>query len=249
MKTVILSAGQGTRLLPLTEDKPKAMVEYKGKPILQYIIDASLSCNIKDISAVVGYKKENIQKIIKQTFFNPIFDLTNMVYSLSFAKDYMLTNPSDMIVSYGDIIYKSVILESLLNSKDTDISLISDKNWENLWRIRMENIYSDVESFKTKDNKVFELGKKTNNKKDIEGQYIGLFKVHSHKVIEFFSIYEKLQNKLPEKEWKNMYMTSYIQHLIDIGWNVKPVWIEGGWLEIDSINDLNSYESLETPLV
>ena len=57
MKLIILAAGQGTRLRPLTNDKPKCMVEYKNKAIIDYILDVANKCNIKEIAVVDGYKK------------------------------------------------------------------------------------------------------------------------------------------------------------------------------------------------
>ena len=56
MKMIIVAAGQGTRLRPLTNNKPKCMVEYNNKPIIDYILDAASECNIKDIAIVNGYK-------------------------------------------------------------------------------------------------------------------------------------------------------------------------------------------------
>ena len=47
-----------------------------------------------------------------------------------------------------------------------------------------------------------------------------------------------------DKDFDNMYMTSFLQLLIDNGWKIKAVLVNNGWLEIDSINDLSKYEAL-----
>ena len=60
MKAVILAAGEGTRLRPLTKNKPKPLVEINGKPILEYTL-AELPRTIEEIVFVVGYKKEKIK--------------------------------------------------------------------------------------------------------------------------------------------------------------------------------------------
>ncbi|MEI0749505.1 phosphocholine cytidylyltransferase family protein [Brachyspira pulli] len=242
MKAIILAAGEGKRLAPLTLKVPKAMVEYNGKPIIIRTIETLKYFNINQIAAIVGYKKECIENIIKDCFFNPEFASSNMVYSLSFGKDFVYNTNDDFIVSYGDIIYSKEVIEKLIYDENSDISLVTDKSWKKLWKIRMDNIYSDVETFKVKNNKVIELGKKTDREEDIEGQYIGLFKVHKHRVKDFFDIYNKLSLSLDQNRWKNMYMTDYIQYLIDNGWNIKPVWINGNWLEIDTVEDIENYK-------
>jgi len=63
MKMIILAAGQGTRLRPITNNIPKCMVEYNSKPIIDYILDVSKECDIKNIALVNGYKKKYLKNI------------------------------------------------------------------------------------------------------------------------------------------------------------------------------------------
>ncbi|WP_207590092.1 UTP--glucose-1-phosphate uridylyltransferase AglF [Halomontanus rarus] len=60
MKAVVLAAGEGTRLRPLTEDKPKGMVEVDGKPILTHCLDRLVDLGATEFVVVVGYLKEKI---------------------------------------------------------------------------------------------------------------------------------------------------------------------------------------------
>lgn len=60
MKAVVLAAGRGTRLQPLTDDLPKALVEIDGKPLLTYCLDDLASLNADEFVIVVGYRKEQI---------------------------------------------------------------------------------------------------------------------------------------------------------------------------------------------
>ena len=119
MKMIIVAAGQGIRLRPLTNNKPKCMVEYDEKPIIDYILDAADHCNITDIAVVNGYKKEVLESYLEDrgcTFFtNEEFDVTNMVTSLFTAKEFM---NDDLIISYADIVYKPEILEKLMASNE-----------------------------------------------------------------------------------------------------------------------------------
>ena len=60
MKAVVLAAGEGTRLRPLTEDKPKGMVEVDGQPILTHCFDQLVDLDADELMIVVGYLKERI---------------------------------------------------------------------------------------------------------------------------------------------------------------------------------------------
>jgi len=66
MKAVLLAAGKGTRLLPLTVDTPKVLVEVNGKPFLWYVLEHLYLAGFDDIGLVVGYKKEKVAEFVKE---------------------------------------------------------------------------------------------------------------------------------------------------------------------------------------
>ena len=109
MKTIILAAGQGTRLRPLTDFCPKCMVEVNGISIIERQLAVMHNCGIedKDISIVAGYcsdaLKEKLGSTEIQLIVNEKFENTNMVYSLMCAKQ-VLEDADDILISYGDII-------------------------------------------------------------------------------------------------------------------------------------------------
>jgi len=240
MKAIVLAAGQGTRLRPLTNDIHKCMVEYQNKPIIDYILEAMKECNITDIAVVNGYKKDVLEDYLKNQnlnfYTNKEFEKTNMVSTLFCAKDFM---DDDLIISYADIVYKKEILDKLIDSKD-DFSVVVDRKWQELWSQRMENPLEDVETLRINDGQIVELGKVPNNYADIEGQYIGLIKISKRMLKKVINFYDDLdKDKIYDgKDFDNMYMTSFIQLIIDNLMYVKPVFIDGGWVEVDSINDL-----------
>jgi choline kinase len=239
----MVAAGQGTRLRPLTNDKPKCMVEYNGKPIINYILDAAETCDIKNIAIVNGYKKNILEDHLKNkkcTFFtNHKFDRSNMVSTLFSAKDFM---DDDIIISYADIIYRAEILEKLMTS-DGDFSVVVDRDWKELWSLRMENPLEDAETLKIHNGNIVELGKKPKSYDDIEAQYIGLIKISKSTIPKVIKFYEALdKNKLYDgQDYNNMYMTSLIQMVIDNLMDVQPVFINGGWIEIDTVEDITVY--------
>ncbi|WP_254270967.1 UTP--glucose-1-phosphate uridylyltransferase AglF [Haloarcula marina] len=68
MDAVILAAGQGTRLRPLTDDKPKGMVEVAGKPILTHCFERLIELGASGLHVVVGYKKQAIINYYEDEF-------------------------------------------------------------------------------------------------------------------------------------------------------------------------------------
>ena len=244
MKLIILAAGQGQRLRPLTDNKPKCMVEFRGKAIISHILEVAKSFTLNKIIIIDGYKKEVLESFLSKeniTFYtNSNFDNTNMVNTLFYSKDEF---DDDIIISYSDIIYKKEVFEKIFNST-SDFSVIVDKKWEALWNLRMENPLTDAETMKIDEsNNILELGKKPKNINEIQGQYIGLIKISKNilpKVIDFYENLDK--NKIYDgKNFDNMYMTSFIQLIIDNLFKAKAELIEGGWLEIDSLQDLDNY--------
>ena len=113
MKLVILAAGQGTRLLPLTNDKPKCMVKFNNKPIIDYILKSAKECKLDDIAVIFGYKDKVLKKHLKDkkiTFYK-MSVLTKQIWSQHFcAKEFL---DDDIIISYSDIIFNTDILKKL----------------------------------------------------------------------------------------------------------------------------------------
>jgi choline kinase len=125
--------------------------------------------------------------------------------------------------------------------------IAADLDWEKLWSLRMDNPLDDAETFKmNQDGFVVELGKKPKSKDEVQAQYMGLIKVSADKVSAFKAFYHGLDRAgiYDGKDFDNMYMTSFIQNLIDSGWKVKPALIHNGWVEVDTVEELILYEKL-----
>ena len=221
------------------------MVELKGKPLLHHQLEAINLCGVCDenIALVGGYLQEAlIAPGIKQ-YKNDAFATTNMVATL-FAGQGFMVEGEDLVVSYGDIVYRPEILEQLLCT-DGELVVSADRDWYDLWKLRMENPLDDAETFKMdKDGNITELGKRALTREDAEAQYIGLIKISAKKVSDFIEHFHSMDKTATYdgKDFNNMYMTSLIQSLIDSGWSVRPALISRGWIEVDSVQDLEAYE-------
>ena len=181
MKVIILAAGQGTRLRPLTDDRPKCMVEVNGKSMIERQLDVMRGCGIKDedITIVAGYRSDVLIKKFLNTDIRVIkneqFETTNMVCSLMCAGNQMKAE-EDIIVSYGDIVYDETVFHSILSAQDT-MSVIVDDGWYEYWSERCENPLDDAETLMYDDDHYLtEIGQKTTELDKVQSQYIGLMR-------------------------------------------------------------------------
>jgi choline kinase len=239
---IILAAGQGTRLRPLTENIPKCMVEVSGKSLFEWQVETMKKCGINKIVAVTGYKQEAIPHygIIKA--FNENYASTNMVVSLFCAEEHLKGN---VIISYGDIIYSESVLRGLMDTKQ-DIVIASDEDWLPYWESRCENPLMDAESFKKGTGyKIQSLGKKTQSLDEIEGQYIGLIKLSQEGCRILKDEYHSCRGNeqccinawYSGRNLNNVFMTDFLNYIAskDLLY-YHP--IKRGWFEVDNLIDL-----------
>jgi len=248
-RVLILAAGQGIRLRPLTNDKPKCLVQLLGRSLLARQVATLRKAKIDHIHIATGYRSDQIEALGFETSYNPRYAETNMVETLFSATDYIKQSAElgeDLIIAYGDIVYQDENLAKLL-ACDDEIALMIDVKWEDLWRLRLDNPLDDAETLIMDANGfVKELGKKPDNYEQIQGQYTGLIKLRNDKINDVIDFYQQLDRSAnyDSKDFDNMYMTSFLQLLIDAGWKAKAAVVNGGWLEIDSADDLEQYHSM-----
>lgn len=245
---IILAAGQGTRLRPLTDQQPKCLVPVAGKPILTRVLDVAKTCGIRDVVVVGGYFANQLQRFDVKLVLNPAFDRTNMVRSLFCAEAHF---GDGFVLSYGDIFYRPDVLSAVCEA-DEPIAVAVDQDWEAYWKRRFEDPLLDAETLRMQAGRIVEIGGKPNSIGDIQSQYIGLLGFDAHGVQLIREALrtaeaEEAQSKLSFGRALSvdaMYMTDFLQGIIDRGVRVAPVPIHGGWAEIDSLADLALAEQL-----
>jgi choline kinase len=128
VKAIILSAGQGKRLLPLTERAPKCMLPVAGQPLVARQIDALLACGVEDVTVVVGFGAELVETGLAQrygarrirTLYNPFYTITDNLVSCWVARGEM---EHEFLILNGDTLFAAVVLERLLAAPERPITL------------------------------------------------------------------------------------------------------------------------------
>ena len=236
MKAIILAAGMGSRLRPLTDDKPKCLVELDKIPLLDRQLEVLKIAGISNVHVIGGYLGHMLKRPNVTLHMNENYESTNMVETL-FCAEEVLQGTQDIIVSYGDIVYEPRVLQKLISS-EAEVSVAADLDWLRYWYERMPNPLVDVETFVVDESdRIIELGQRPESLDVIEGQFMGLIKFRSDSL-------PKLRKAWLDARHQNrplassMPMTDFLQMLIDRDWDVRASFVSGGWAEVDSVQDL-----------
>jgi len=122
MKAVILSAGQGKRLLPLTANCPKCILPVRGRSLIEWQIDELAKCGINQVSVVLGFRADKVERLLRErygshrvkTIYNDAYAVSDNLVSCWAARDEMR---SDFVLLNGDTLFEAAVMQLLL---DTD---------------------------------------------------------------------------------------------------------------------------------
>ena len=241
INAIILAAGVGNRLSPLTKDIPKGMVKLFEKSLLEMQIDIFKQYDINDITIVTGYLGEKITFPDINYIKNKNFSLTNINESLFCAREKFQT---ESLISYSDIIYEKKNIERIANFNG-DIGVGIRLNWKSHYKGRTLHPTSEAENVVIENNKIVKIRKNISKceKNQIIGEFIGIMKLSKNASDILVQKYLKLEKSHIGKfhnapSLKQAYITDMLQEIIDSDYLVEPVIIEGKWCEIDTIQDI-----------
>ena len=238
-KLIILAAGEGSRLRPLTNDRPKCLIQFEnGCSLLDLQIKTARFCGIDDIIVVKGYLSEKMNRKDVRYCHNKDYETTNMVESLWCAREYL---HGDVIISYGDIVYEASVLKKIL-ADPNDIAVVVDQEWQKYWEKRSVKPVDDAESLQINaSGHITDIGQQVDSLDVPDAQYIGLLRFQNYGVDVLRNQYEKSIDKAftskQRHHVRNIYMTDLLQKIIAQGCPISAVKIKRKWLEIDTVKD------------
>ena len=241
INAIILAAGMGNRLSPLTEDIPKGMMKLFEKSLLEMQIDIFKQCDINDITIVTGHLGEKITFPDINYIKNQNFSLTNINESLFCAREKFQT---ESLISYSDIIYEKKNIERIANFNG-DIGVGIRLNWKSHYKGRTLHPTSEAENVVIENDKIVKIRKNISKceKNQIIGEFVGIMKLSKNASDILVQKYLELEKSHIGKfhnapSLKQAYITDMLQEIIDSDYIVEPVIIEGKWCEIDTIQDI-----------
>jgi phosphoenolpyruvate phosphomutase len=137
VSAIVLAASRGSALGPLTEERPKCMVEIRGQPLLRRLVGTLRDAGIREIAVVRGYRKEAVDIPSITAFDNDDYATTGEAVSLRCAAERLA---GKCLIAYGDILFRRYILDLLLGAGG-DIVVAVDALWrdrvgESVGRVR-----------------------------------------------------------------------------------------------------------------
>lgn len=251
---IIAAAGFEKQLLPLIEDKPKCLLDIKGKSILDRQVGALNDCNIKDIALVRGYKKEAITLPNIRYYDNDRYESTGELFSIFCAENELKART---IVLYGDIMFDTAVLEKLLKSP-ADIALVVDLAYLDEARrgAQPTHINPDLVSLASPpstqslsrfvipdgEHRIVRIGQQV-PPEQAHGEFIGMAMFSEKGTQAFRDAYKASQQKYQSTGFHESgsfikaSFTDLVQELIDLGHRVDAVPIFKGWMEVDSFEE------------
>jgi choline kinase len=133
MKAVILSAGQGSRLLPLTAERPKCLLPLGPRSILAWQVEALARGGVDEIVVVVGFRAVLVEEELRglarpglalRALFNPFYNVADNLGSCWLARQEM---DDDFLLLNGDTLFEAAVLERLLSSPPAPVVVTIDR--------------------------------------------------------------------------------------------------------------------------
>lgn len=232
MKALILAAGLGTRLAPLTDNYPKSLVPVNGQPILLKQISNLLENGIDDITVVSGYKADVLEKAVHEQYpsiriiQNKPYADTNNMYSAYLARD--IIGGDDFLMMNADVFYDASVITALLRFP-AESAIVTDIG------TYLEESMKVVQ----KDGRLVQISKAI-APEDALGASIDVYKFSRSSGAAFFAKCEEyIEGKKELKLWSEVALNDILSQEV-----FQACPLEGRWLEIDNLDDLKAAEAL-----
>lgn len=231
MKALILAAGFGSRLVPITNYKPKSLVKVNGTPIIFKQIENLEENGIHDITIITGYLSSVINEVLRKNYpevriiTNKDYAKTNNMYSAYLAGEIF---KSDLLMMNADVFFDSCIISSLLNcSFPNAIAVDKARYLKESMKISFDGI------------RIKKISKEI-SPVEAYGTSIDVYKFSRESAIKFF---EKCRYYIEEKNelnlWSEVALDSILSKEVFL-----PCDITGRWVEIDNHEDLKIAQRL-----
>ncbi|MCA9544228.1 MAG: phosphocholine cytidylyltransferase family protein [Myxococcales bacterium] len=239
MKAIIIAAGQGKRLRPHTDHKAKTMVEINGRALLHRQVDALRAAGVDDIVVIRGYKAGTVQADGVRYIENADFANNNILESLMCAGDELV---GDVIVSYGDIFYRPEIAAALARSYLPG-TLVVDRAWADVYDGRDDHPVAQAELCELSEfGLVTRVGKQV-GPENAFGEFIGLARFSAPLLARLMARYLLARGRGLDVPFgsapslRQAYLTDLINDGIAHGESIGVLATDGGWREIDTVQD------------
>lgn len=233
MKAILLSAGRGSRLLPLTESMPKCLLPVQGTTLLGYQLDTLQAAGIRDVTVVTGYMPNLVEaELARRTgplkatpFFNPFFQVADNLASCWMVREQM---DGDFMLINGDTLFELNLLNAVIANKACPIQVTIDQK---------DTYDSDDMKVNLDGTKLRAIGK-TLLLSETHAESIGMLRFMGDGVGLFRG---KLEQMMRTQDGVASWFLKAIDALASTTGAVDTVLIKGHrWAEVDTVDDFQA---------
>ena len=236
-KAIVLAATRGRELERLTQARPKVMLSIGGRPLLRRLVDEFKKQSINDITVVAGYKAESIDVAGIKLVLNPAYERTGELVSLTCAESEF---SDDMLVLYGDLLFRSYILRDLLDCPEPLVVVVDSA----LATTPISGTPDYADCSRPDDRALLgqdvKLLRISNERRDLQGQpcgrWIGMLRVQGEGRQWFSQALDELKAR---RDFNTLGLPDLLNHLMALGKPVHVLYIHGHWLDVNSLDDLD----------
>lgn len=239
-QAVILAAGRGERLGSLTADQPKCLVEVAGRSLLDWTLDHLRAAGVQRCLIVAGWCSTLLQGRTQNCVVNTEWSSTNMVFSLSLADAWLRREPT--LVVYGDCVHRIDVLHACGAPSEADILVPGDRAWRQLWQARFDDPLLDAEPWRERDGRLQCIGGRAARLDDIEAQFMGLMRLTPRGWQRWCDALQARASSHGVDSVRRLDITGALAGLLAAGVPIATLAMQGGWIEIDSPDDLACVE-------
>ena len=234
-QAIILAASRGSELGALTAQRPKAMVPVAGVPLLQRIVDAYRRAGVQRLAVVRGYAAAAVDVAGVEYADNAGWENNGELASLARGLA-ACDEDGDLLVSYGDVLFKRFIVEQLLETAG-DWSIAVDTHWRDSVNRRRDADYVNCSRPHARAGvqATAELREVASSMDEarIHGEWMGFLRVSRARRRDFSALVDRVLQQNPRSS-----MPELLNALRAAGESIRVVYGTGNWLDIDSLDDL-----------
>jgi choline kinase len=247
MRPIVIGAGRGSRLGPETDDVPKALVPVMGRPMLDWILEALGAAGFAaaDVVYICGYRADVVRARYPQFTYveNRDWERNNILASLLCAREHL---SGGFVSTYADIVYRGSTVKKLVASPHAKV-LACDTDWRRRYVDRSLHPESDGEKMRAEGERVVQLSRRIASEQ-ASGEFIGVAKVSADGAREVVDAFDAARAEWATKTWREgrtferAYLIDLFQDMIERGSAFHRVDTFGGYMEIDTREDLSCAE-------
>jgi choline kinase len=248
VRAIIIGAGRGSRLGHNTDEIPKTLVPVMGRSMLDWILDALAHAGFarKDVVFVCGYAENVVRARYPEFTFvrNEDWANNNILLSLLCARDHLR---GGFVSTYADIVYDGAIVQKLVASP-ADICLGCDTAWRRRYVGRTEHPETDAEKLRADGPRVLEISR-TIPSPAAQGEFIGVMKLSAEGARVFVAAFDRARQSYGAglfregRSFQKAYLLDLLQEMLEAGTVMHREDTAGGYMEIDTGQDLTMAET------